>query len=430
MFYHDLEASITLKSQVLNNIEKHADEILHFASQLIQIPSLTGSEGEIQKFIAQELRAFGFDLDIWEPDLELLKSHPEFQQIPDDYHDRPNVVGILKGKGGGKSIILNGHVDVVPVGPVYKWLHGGPWGGEVVGEKLYGRGSSDMKSGLACFIQAVKMLRESNVNLLGDVIIECVVDEERGGNGTLAAVLRGYRADGAIIGEPTNMDIITENAGALWVRITVIGKAAHGAYKYNGVNAIEKAMYIYDHLLEFEKERQERLRSKLFAHYSYPFPLNIGSFHSGCWPSSVPDRAVMEGRVGFAPSEDHNEFRREFEDYVSRVAKNDAWLAEHPPKVEWFGLFMDSAWIDPLHPLVVLSKSATEEIIRRPVELKGKAGGTDMRLLINSGTPCIQIGPGLSSEAHTINESASAKNIVDVTKTIALILMDFCTTTD
>jgi acetylornithine deacetylase len=421
---------MTLESQILDHIEKHAYEILHFASQLIQIPSLTGSEGRIQKFIAQELQALGFDLDIWEPDLELLKSHPEFQQIPDDYHDRPNVVGTLKGKGGGKSIILNGHVDVVPVEPFDKWLHGGPWGGEVDDEKLYGRGSSDMKSGLACFIQAVKMLRESNIKLLGDIIIESVVDEERGGNGTLAAVLRGYKADGAIIGEPTNMDIITENAGALWVRITVTGKAAHGAYKYNGVNAIEKAMYIYDHLLAFEKERQERLKSNLFAHYSFPFPLNIGSFHSGDWPSSVPDRAIMEGRVGFAPSEDHNEFRREFEDYVSKVAKNDAWLAEYLPQVEWFGLFMDSARIDAFHPLVVLSKQTMEEIIRRPVELKGKAGGTDMRLLINSGTPCIQIGPGLSSEAHTVNESASTKNIIDVTKTIALILMRFCSAID
>jgi acetylornithine deacetylase len=415
-----------LESRVLNHIENHADKIVNFASQLIQIPSLTGSEGEIQKIIAHELQSLGFDLDVWEPDLELLKRHSEFQQIPDDYRGRPNVVGTLKGKGGGRSIILNGHVDVVPVEPVDKWLHGGPWGGQIVGERLFGRGSSDMKGGLACFIQAVKMLREMNIELRGDVIIESVVDEERGGNGTLAAVLRGYKADGAIIGEPTNMDIITENAGALWVRITVIGKAAHGAYKYNGVNAIEKAMYIYNHLLDFEKERQERLKSALFAHYSYPFPLNIGSFHSGDWPSSVPDRAVMEGRVGFAPSEDHHEFRRELEEYVSRVAKGDPWLVDNPPKLEWFGLFMDSARIDPLHPLVLLSKQAMEEIAKHPVDLKGKAGGTDMRLLVNSGTPCIQIGPGQSSEAHTINESVVVKNIIDVTKTIALILLRFC----
>lgn len=414
------------ESQLLEYIETNNDEIKHFASRLVQIPSLTGGEGLIQKFIADELSKLGFMLDIWEPDLNILKKHEEYQQIPDDYRGRPNVVGVLTGTGGGRSIILNGHVDVVPVEPEGKWIHGGPWSGEIINDRLFGRGSSDMKSGIACFIQAIKALNHLNIKLRGDIIVESTVDEERGGNGTLAAVMRGYKADGAIIGEPTNLDIITENAGALWFRIKVAGKSAHGAYKLNGVNAIEKAIYIYHHLLDFERERQERLKNPLFAHYNYPFPLNVGSLHSGEWPSSVPDLAVMEGRVGFAPGENHHDFRREFEDYISMISNNDEWLNEHPPQVEWFGLFMDSARIEQNHPLVVISKRALEEVTSHPVQLKGKAGGTDMRLLIKSGTPCIQIGPGLSSEAHAINESVPVTNIIDVTKTVALILMRFC----
>lgn len=417
---------MNLEQEVLTTIGERAEEILNLLSQLVQIPSLTGEEGEAQEFIKDSLAALGCSLDVWEPDIAQLREHPEFQQIPDDYAGRPNVVGVLPGTGGGRSLLLNGHIDVVPVEPVEKWGHGGPWSGFVEDGRLYGRGASDMKSGLVCFIQALEMLRLLDIRLRGDVIVQSVADEERGGNGTLAAVLRGYKADGAIIAEPTNMTIITDNAGALWVRVTVHGKAAHGAYKEYGVNAIEKAMHIYHALLEYEAERQVRLTNPRFAHYRHPFPLSIGIFKSGDWPSSVPDVAVMEGRVGFSPMEDHGAFRREFEAAIVRAAQSDPWLAVHLPEVEWFGLFMDSTRIDPDHPLVDLSRTAMEEVLGRPVELKGKAGGTDMRLLVNSGTPCLQIGPGLSSEAHTINESVPVQNVIDVTKTIALILMRWC----
>jgi acetylornithine deacetylase len=415
-----------LADQVLKEISSREEEIVQLTSQLVQIPSLTGMEGQAQTFMIETLSQMNFELDVWEPDLEQLRQHPEFQQIPDDYDKRPNVVGILKGTGGGKSIILNGHIDVVPVEPIEQWDHGGPWCGLVVGDRLYGRGSSDMKGGLACFIHAVKTLQDMGIKLKGDVILQSVVDEERGGNGTLAAVLRGYKADYGIIGEPTNMTITTDNAGALWVRITITGKAAHGAYKEYGVNAIEKAMFVYQNLVIYETERHARLTTPQFAHYRHPFPLNIGMMRAGDWPSSVPDIAVMEGRVGFSPAEDHNQFRREFEAEVARIARVDPWLAEHPPKVEWFGLFMDSARIDHNHPLVHIAQEAARNVLGREMALKGKAGGTDMRLLIKSGTPCLQIGPGLSVEAHTINESVPIQNLVDVTKMVALILLRAC----
>jgi acetylornithine deacetylase len=417
---------MNLERKVIEAIDQQQDEILHYASKLIQIPSLTGEEGLAQQFIRDTLTDLGCEVDVWEPDLDELRQHAEFQQVPDNYTGRPNVVGILRGTGAGKSMILNGHIDVVPVEPMEKWDHGGPWSGVIQDEMLYGRGASDMKAGLTCFIQALRTLRELEVRLRGDVIVESVVDEERGGNGTLAAVLRGYHADGAIIAEPTNMTITTDNAGALWVRVTVPGKAAHGAYKEYGVNAIEKAMYLYRHLMEYEKERQTRLSTPRFAHYQYPFPINIGIFKSGDWPSSVPDIAIMEGRVGFSPTESHQVFRKEFEAEVTRAAQEDPWLAEHPPSVNWFGLFMDSARIDPNHPLVTTAQEVMAQVLGHPAELKGKAGGTDMRLLVNSGTPCLQIGPGLSSEAHTVNESVPIRNVVDVTKIIALMLIRTC----
>ncbi len=421
---------MNIEKAVIDAIDKRQEGILHYASTLIRIPSLTGEEGLAQKFIQDTLTDLGCELDVWEPDLDELKQHPEFQQIPDDYSGRPNVVGILHGQGGGKSVILNGHIDVVPVEPIEKWGYGGPWSGLIQDGRLYGRGASDMKSGLTCFIEAVRTLRMLNIKLKGDVIIESVVDEERGGNGTLAAILRGYKADNAIIAEPTNMNIITENAGALWVRIIVTGKAAHGAYKEHGVNAIEKAIYVYTRLMEYEKDRQRRFFNPLFAHYQNPFPINIGVFKSGEWPSTVPDIAIMEGRVGFSPDENHQVFRKEFETEIAKIAQEDPWLAEHPPSVQWFGLFMDSVRIAASHPLVTTAQEVMTYILGHPVELKGKAGGTDMRLLVNSGIPCIQIGPGLSSEAHAINESVPIQNVISVTKIIALMLIKICGLSD
>lgn len=244
----------------------------------------------------------GLKLDVWDPDIEQLRADPGFQDVADSYQGRPVVVGVLPGTGGGRSLILNGHIDVVATGPHDEWPHGGPWGGAVVDGHLYGRGASDMKSGLASYIEAIASLNEAGVRLKGDVIVQSVIDEEQGGNGTLAAVLRGYRADGALIGEPTNMTLVTKNAGIRWVRITVSGKSAHGAYRHAGVNAIEKAMLLYQALMTYEAERVKDYSDPLFAHYQTPFPFSFGVFKAGNWPSVVPDEAVMEGRVGFLPT--------------------------------------------------------------------------------------------------------------------------------
>lgn len=415
-----------LERDVLQAVERRMPAIVSFLQSLVRVPSIVGQEAAAQQVIAARLRDLGFRLDVWEPDLAELRTHPEFQPIPDDYRNRPVVVGTWSGAGGGRSLILNGHIDVVSAEAEADWPHGGPWSGTVVDGRLYGRGSTDMKGGLVAFIEAVATLAEMGIRLRGDVIVQSVVDEERGGNGTLAAMLRGYRADGAVIGEPTNMTLVTKNAGALWVRINVPGKAAHGAYKDFGINAIDKAILVYRALLDLEAERLGRFSDPLFAHYQHPFPFSFGVFRAGDWPSVIPDCVVMEGRVGFSPDEDHRDFRRELEARVAEVAASDPWLCEHPPVVEWFGLFMDSAGIAVDHPLVQTARAAMERVLGRAVELKGKAGGTDMRLLVNAGVPTLQIGPGLSAEAHTLGESVPVRNVIDVTKTVALMLVRWC----
>ncbi len=418
-----------IETQVLDVVDRRADQIVSFCQALLQTPTVVavdGEEAEGQKVVAARLRELGCRVDVWDPDVAELRRHPEFQDVAEDYDGRPVVVGVLPGTGGGRSIILNGHIDVVAAGPHEGWPHGGPWGGAIVDGHLYGRGASDMKSGLASYIEAIACLREARIRLRGDVVVQSVIDEEQGGNGTLAAVLRGYRADGALIGEPTNMTLVTKNAGIRWVRIVVTGKSAHGAYPDAGVNAMDKAILLYQAIMSYETARVKDLSDPLFAHYERPFPFSFGVFRAGDWPSVVPDVAIFEGRVGFPPEVSGQQFQEEFESRVRDIAATDPWLKDHPPKVEWFGLRVNPAVTEEHHQLVTVTQGSMEDVLGRSVELKGKAGGTDMRLLVGAGIPTVQVGPGLSAQAHAVGESVPIQNIIDVTKTVALSLVRWC----
>lgn len=145
----------------------------------------------------------------------------------------------LKGSGDGKSMILNGHIDVVPEGDVNQWDHH-PYSGEKIGNRIYGRGTTDMKGGNVALMLAMEAIIESRIELKGDIYFQSVIEEESGGAGTLATILRGYKADGVIIPEPTNMKFFPKQQGSMWFRLHVKGKAAHGGTRYEGVSAIEK----------------------------------------------------------------------------------------------------------------------------------------------------------------------------------------------
>ena len=184
-----------MKDPVIQWIDREKNQIVEFLRDLIKFPSVTGDEGEIQKFIHSKLKKMGLTVDVWEPDLTILKNHPAFVAVSKGYEGRPNVVGVLRGAGGGKSLLLNGHVDVIPAGAPEAWTHN-PWSGDVAEGRIYGRGASDMKSGLAAMTMAVESILQSGIRLKGDLILEYTVDEELSGNGTLACVIKGYRADG------------------------------------------------------------------------------------------------------------------------------------------------------------------------------------------------------------------------------------------
>jgi len=415
----------TLKRRVFAEIDRLSDDLVRMVGDLVRFPTTVGQEEAAQKYVAEQLKEMGAsELDLWYPDLEELRKHPAFMSDRADFSTSPCVVGVFRGTGGGRSMILNGHMDVAPV--TGAWTHD-PWGGEVVGDQIYGRGAGDMKGGIAANLVAIKAIHNAGVRLRGDVQIHSVVDEEIGGMGSLAAIVRGYKADAVMIPECTDTRIVTTNAGSAWVRMTVTGKAAILANAHRGVNAIKKCMYLYDKLDELDMERKVKLSHPMLSHIPNPYKINVGKMTAGVFPSGIPDRAVMEIRYGITPYETVEQAKKTFEDYIDSISEDDPWLKEHKPVVEWMNCcwYPSSTALD--DPLVQMAKANADIVLDGQAQVVGAAFGSDAGLYANYlNIPYILIGPGRLAEAHAPDEWVSIAETLKVAKITAATLMDWC----
>lgn len=419
---YDLSVLTPLEADVLNLIDR--DRMLADLSALIAIPSLGGQESPAQEWMGATLRAMGLDVDLWEIDVAAVAQHPACSmEVPRD--TALGVVGTL-GHGGGPTLILNGHVDVVPVGDRSQWSVD-PWAATIRNGSVLGRGACDMKGGLAAALAALRALIAGRVPLAGRVALHAVVAEEDGGVGTLATLLRGHRGDGALSMEPTTMILAPAHAGALTFRISVPGISAHGCVREEGVSAIETFRPVHDALLRLEAERNARLRQALFDRYRLPFALSIGRISAGDWPSSVPDLLTCEGRYGIAPGEDASAAQQEFEAAVNAAADTHAFLRDHRPRVEWWGgQFMPARTADDA-PIVRTASAAIEDVMGAPPLIEGMTYGADMRLLVNEAQiPTVLFGAGDVRNAHRPDESVPIDELLIVARTVALLAMRFC----
>ena len=339
------------------------------------------------------MKRIGLDVDMWELNFDELSKHPAYGEEV----ERPRGLGLVGTMGkdeGGRSLILNGHVDVVSAGDESRW-HYPPYQGTIADGRVYGRGALDMKGGLCCALFAAKAIQDAGIQLNGKLMIESVIGEEDGGVGTLATVLRGYKADGAIIMEPTELIVAPAQAGALSFRVTIPGLSAHGAMREEGVSAIEKFIPVFQALLAFEKERNARLKHPLFTRYELPYALSIGKLIADNWPSSVTESLYFEGRYGVAVGEELTVARQAFEAAVAEAAQADDWLREHPPLVEWWGAQFAPAAIPLDSPILTTVSDAFHNTTGEKAKIEGMTYGADMRLLVNEGqTPTVLFGPG------------------------------------
>ena len=426
------------------------DGLVALLRELIAIPSLDGAETPAQQRTAEWMSSQGFETDVWSIDLEELAAHPDWCHEV-DREEALGVVGWIgepadKGVTGparGRDLLLNGHIDVVPVGDLDAWTTP-PWDPVVRDGRVYGRGAVDMKGGLCCALFAAKAVRDAGVQLRGRLSVASVVGEEDGGTGTLAAILRGHAADGAVIAEPTRLRVIPAQAGSLMFRLVVHGLSAHGCVREEGVNAVEKFVPLLAALRRLEAERcgvaeEPRSgggpraavagdpRSPLFAGYRLPWPIEVGTVHAGDWASSVPDTLVAEGRYGVAVGEDVSTARRAFEEAVSRAAAADPWLAEHPPEVQWWGGRFDPAVTAPDDPIVTTLTAAARDVTGASAAVEGVTYGADMRLLVNVGRiPTVLFGPGDVRVAHMPDEHVAVAELEAAARALIVTAVRFC----
>ncbi|CAN7368501.1 ArgE/DapE family deacylase [Rhizobium sp. LjRoot30] len=425
---------------VQDEIEKDRDWVIDLTQKMVRTPSVNpkfhvdaaqNREADVQALLDPILREEGFKTEQW-----------------DVFPGRPNLVADKAGDEE-RSLILCGHIDVVPVGDPRRW-NVDPFGGEIKDGRLYGRGAIDMKSGVAACIAASRAIRRAGIDLVGRLSIHTVVDEEAGGFGAMDAVKRGKLAKAVLVAEPTWGDVLPAEGGLEWARVTIRGRNAHSAWRYNeiypqrhepgrlepGMNAIELAARFIQALRNYELDRT-RARS----HPLLPVgmnTINIGVIHGGAGlgtnglpitmtnPAIIPDTAVIDLDMKFLPSETSAEYRKDFEAFVHHFAQTDAWLRAHPPTIEWElgGLYFPPLNTSVEHPLVQSLVRQKSKIGKAP-DIKGFVAVCDAAHYAGAGMDGVIYGPA-GDGFHGEDEYVDIESLVETTKVIAASIIEWC----
>jgi acetylornithine deacetylase len=431
------------RNEVLSRVDAMRDELVDAIVKAVRIESVNpkypgqvyedvvGGEGEVSKFMAEIYRSAGADVDLFaiEP-------------------GRENAVGTIKGTGGGRSLIYNGHVDVVPVGDPGAWTSGSPFSGKLDGDRIWGRGATDMKSGILAQAFAARALHDAGVRLRGDLVLESVVGEESMDHecGVTATVKRGYRADAAVVSEPSApphpLAVVPVTPGLLWFSVTVAGKATHSSMRGQtiraggqgsavGVNAIDKGFIIFQALRALEDEWGLSKQHPLFppGHFTIHPGVVTGGPNGVLVPFFISEFMTTEYCVWYSPTDDPEDVKREIETTVERAAQLDAWLREHPPVVEWkLHWPANTPDADEITETLVQAHESVAGGTRfagRP-PLAGFAAVEDATFLTLGGTPAISYGPGDIRVAHAADEFVLIDEVMCATRTFAALAMDWC----
>jgi acetylornithine deacetylase len=335
--------------------------------------------------------------------------------------DRWNLAASFAAGAKGRSLIFDGHIDTMPPGDLSLWSEN-PWNATVRNGRVYGLGACDMKAGLTASALAVKCLYDAGLDIPGPVTILSVVDEEGGGNGTLAAMLSGHRADAAVVCEPSDGTLTVAHMGFIFFSVEVSGAALHSGSKWNGVNAIEKAFVLIEALGELERRWLMTRKHPLLP----PPTLNIGVISGGTAGSTVPDRCVFKFCLHYHPAMGHDLTVREVTDAITIRAEGDEWLRSHPPKIEIYqagGAFeMDAG-----HEFVKTALRCAGAVKGTAPALYGSPAGNDARLLRNIGDmPTVVMGPGRMEQCHSIDEYVEVKDFLAYIEIYAQLILEWC----
>jgi acetylornithine deacetylase/succinyl-diaminopimelate desuccinylase family protein len=434
-----------LKQKVSQYIDDHNDEMIEFLKKAVSIPSINtglengGNEKDVQEWLSESLREYGISFDKWSSD-------------PNNY--RPNVVGILNGTGGGRDLILNGHVDVVPVNEPDKWLTD-PFNPVIKDSNLYGRGSSDMKGGITAAVWALRALKECGVNLKGNVFLQMMVGEESNEGatiGTTSAIKRGYTAPFAIVAEPTNLEIHIASVSLFFFEIIIPGKAVHvcarnqAIFPQNygvkcgseiGVDALEKALPFIDLFYRLERQWNLRWRDKIVGSGGHPtkdqqgvgvFTINPNLIEGGTYLGSMPGYVKLTYSVWHPNSIPPETIWEEIRSKVNALASTDDWLKEHPPVINmpvlqlWKGFDTSEDHIG-----VKMLKDSVKEVVCHEAVISAFRAVCDATFLSDNGIPSVVFGPGgVNCAVHGDNEYIPLSDVITAAKVYTSFIIDWC----
>jgi len=416
------------QQRILEYVDDHASQIVADLANLVRLPSMSGSdeENQIQAELAARLQGDGLDVDHWQIPLAETLAQPDFPGVEVDRSEAFGVVAVHRGAGGGPSLMLNTHVDVVPPGDLAAWGEAAPFSGRVHGDVVEGRGACDMKGGLVASLWVMRAMRELSIPLRGDLLLGAVVGEEDGGLGTYAMLQRGWRADACVIPEPTSLDIAPGSHGALTFRLTVRGAATHGSRRTSGVSAIEKFVGVFPAIRRLEARRNE-IKHPLAARWDLPIPIEIGTVRAGDWASSVPDLLQADGRMGVAIGESLDAARAALEQALAELGDTDPWLRQHPVEISWWGGQFASGLTEADASIVQSVRSAHQHVSSHPQDTWVTPYGSDLRLMRTiGGVPTVHYGPGDAALAHGPREQVPIAEVLTATRALALAAMKHC----
>ena len=315
---------------------------------IVAIPSVTGDEGPVQDLMAALMAEAGLAVERVETDPAVLARDPDFPGVEMPRDRLPVVAGRLRGAKAGPRVLIVAHVDVVPPGDPSTWTTP-PFAPDVRDGELYGRGANDMKGGLVAGLAAMRALAAvaDPIDLAGEAVFVTVPAEEDGGAGMLAAIRAGYVGEMAVITEPTNLDIVVTQAGAITFRLIVPGKAAHASMRREGVSALEKLEVLHAALRADEAVRNEAETDPRMRALGLPYPTIIGRVSGGDWASTVPDRISADGRYGVRAGQTSVDAEADLRACIEAASAADPFLRDHPVGLEVFGGRFDSATHDP-----------------------------------------------------------------------------------
>ena len=420
--------SLPSEQQILDAVQALQPAAVQMLTELVSHPSLLGQEQSAQHYMSGVFAGLGLHVHCFEIDEAKIRQHPGYSPSLISYDGRTNVVGVHQPAGPvtGRSLILNGHIDVVPVGFEKMWSTP-PFSPRVEGDKLFGRGANDMKAGIVAYTTALQVLQRLGYEPAAPLYLQSVIEEECTGNGALACLVEGYTADAALIPEPTQEDVMCAQLGVMWLAIEGFGVPVHASEAHNGVAALEFVQYMVNELRSLEASwNLAENRHPMYCNHAHPINFNLGKLQGGEWTSSVPTFARADVRIGYYPGRTAAQVKAEIEAFLQAAHARHPKAGSVNYEVKYGGFQGDGLVVNMQEPVIQTLMDCHQQFNQAlPGEVAIPAT-TDVKFFhLYGNIPSTCYGPRGGS-AHGIDEWVSLSSLMRVTAVYALFIARWC----